>query len=139
MNLVPTEYSTKITNRYYIQIPYKLRKDMNIRGEYIFIKLNGGLIYVKPYYSDKSDPECIEQSFFADGRFRIPLTWRSQLGTDFPIKAEIFIDTDENAIVIKPYEPICTFCGSALNLSDFANKKICRNCISSIIDIFTNI
>lgn len=65
------------------------------------------------------------------GRVVIPREIRKQLDmTDGVDKFEIFMDGDN--IVLKKYQPSCTFCGSTENTVDFADQKVCKDCIEKL-------
>ena len=44
--------------------------------------------------------------------------------------SSIFVEDD--AIVLKKYEPACIFCGNAKNVVNVKGKNICRDCIEEL-------
>lgn len=38
------------------------------------------------------------------------------------------IYTDGEAVVLKEYEPFCTFCGKSEELTDYMGKRVCAEC-----------
>ncbi len=64
------------------------------------------------------------------GRIVIPKEIRNTfyLKTDDPF--EIFLDGD--SIILRKYEPFCTFCGDSDGIVLFGSKKVCRNCLKKI-------
>lgn len=69
------------------------------------------------------------------GRFVFPSELRERLGVKENGGAfEIFVDDD--SIILKKYEPACTFCGSADNIVKFADKIICKCCAEKIMKLF---
>lgn len=64
------------------------------------------------------------------GRIVIPKEVRKKLEILEQDNMEIFTDT--NCIILKKYEPYCTFCGSDEKLLSYNNNLICCNCIKRI-------
>ncbi len=64
------------------------------------------------------------------GRIVIPKAIRKQLGIEE--KDKLDIRTEGETIIVTKYTPFCTFCGSEEELSDFAEKKICKACLDKI-------
>ena len=62
------------------------------------------------------------------GRIVLPKELRRNFDLrDDETSLEIFVEDDK--IILKKYEPACVFCGSADNVVDYMNKKVCRECI----------
>ncbi len=64
------------------------------------------------------------------GRVVIPIELRRTLGIQEKDALEIFVDSER--IVFKKYEPACIFCGSADEIVDYKNKRICRQCLKDL-------
>lgn len=64
------------------------------------------------------------------GRIVIPKELRNSLGIDVKDPIEIFVEGE--FIMLKKYEPSCSFCGEARDLKEFNGKKICANCLEEI-------
>ena len=64
------------------------------------------------------------------GRIVIPKELRGSLGIDVRDPLEIFVDGE--FIMLKKYEPSCSFCGQARDLTEFKGKKICPACLEEI-------
>lgn len=61
------------------------------------------------------------------GRLCIPKELRRTSGIEDGDPIEIFTDND-GVIVLKKYEPFCTFCGSSDEVRDFRGKNVCGKC-----------
>jgi len=61
------------------------------------------------------------------GRVVIPKSLRKTLNLTAKEPVEIFVN--ENGVVLKKYEPGCSFCGEMAGLSDFKGTKICKGCL----------
>jgi transcriptional pleiotropic regulator of transition state genes len=64
------------------------------------------------------------------GRIVIPIELRRNFDIDIKDSLEIFVEG--NTIVLKKYEPICTFCGESKDIFTFEGKNICRDCARKI-------
>ena len=64
------------------------------------------------------------------GRIVLPSETRRRLNLEAKDPVEIFVEKDR--IVLKKYAPVCVFCGSDANLSDYRDKKICRTCLAEL-------
>ncbi len=64
------------------------------------------------------------------GRIVLPIELRRTLNIDLRDSLEIYVD--ENAIMLKKYEPACIFCGSADGITDFKGKNICEHCMKEL-------
>ena len=42
------------------------------------------------------------------------------------------IHVEGNSIVLRKYEPDCTFCGSSKNVVEYKGKNVCEKCIKGI-------
>ena len=73
----------------------------------------------------------IVRKFDENGRFVLPMELRKQLRlTSQDDALEIFVEDD--MIILRKYEPSCTFCASMEELISFRDKKICRKCAEKI-------
>ncbi len=60
------------------------------------------------------------------GRVVIPMEIRNKLEISQNDPLEIHVEG--NSIVLRKYEPDCTFCGSSKNVIEFKGKNICEKC-----------
>ena len=60
------------------------------------------------------------------GRVVLPVELRRTLGLDVRDPVEIFVE--EDAIVLRKYQPNCIFCGNGKSVSHFRNKPVCNEC-----------
>lgn len=64
------------------------------------------------------------------GRIVLPIELRNSLGIAEKDPLEIY--TDGKSIILKKYEPTCTFCGGAKDIVSFNGKNVCGKCVKSI-------
>ncbi|MBP3361581.1 MAG: AbrB/MazE/SpoVT family DNA-binding domain-containing protein [Clostridia bacterium] len=64
------------------------------------------------------------------GRIVIPKELRKSMSISEGDPLEIF--TDNDTIILKKYEPFCTFCGSSDMLFTFGGKNVCANCAKKL-------
>lgn len=65
------------------------------------------------------------------GRIVIPKEIRKAFDiTDNEDSLEIF--TEGNMIILKKYEPCCTFCGEAKDVLTYKDRNICPSCLEDI-------
>ncbi len=64
------------------------------------------------------------------GRVVIPMEIRNQFEIVEGTPVEMFIEN--NNIILRKYEPNCMFCGNTMDLIQFKNKLICKDCIEKI-------
>ncbi len=64
------------------------------------------------------------------GRIVLPIEMRNRLEMGPGVGVEIFFEND--AITLRKYEPTCTFCGSAKDVTEFKGKKVCKSCIDEM-------
>ncbi len=64
------------------------------------------------------------------GRIVLPIEIRNTM--DIKSRDAIEIFTDDDKIILKKYEPACTFCGNADNVVFYRNKLICRDCLENL-------
>lgn len=68
------------------------------------------------------------------GRVVLPIELRRTMGINMKDPLEIYVDTE--SIILKKYEPACTFCGSADDLKTFKGKRVCLGCRNATIYSF---
>lgn len=64
------------------------------------------------------------------GRVVLPIELRRTLGIDVKDPLEIFVDGE--CVILRRYEPACTFCGSADSVNHFQGKNVCNECVTTI-------
>ena len=64
------------------------------------------------------------------GRIVVPKELRIKLGIAACDPVEISSEGDK--IILTKYSPVCHFCGSTENISEFKEKNICAECIKEI-------
>lgn len=64
------------------------------------------------------------------GRIVLPIELRRQFGIAEKDSLEIY--TDGDSIVLKKYNPGCTFCGSVVDLVNDGGKVVCRDCLNCL-------
>lgn len=64
------------------------------------------------------------------GRLVVPMEIRKQLSINENDKLEFF--TENDAIIIKKFIPVCEFCGSPDDLETFREKPVCKNCLAEL-------
>lgn len=64
------------------------------------------------------------------GRIVIPMEIRNKLNIAENDPLEIHVEG--SSIVLKKYEPDCTFCGSSKNVVEYKGKNVCEKCISEL-------
>ena len=67
------------------------------------------------------------------GRVVIPMEIRNKLEISQNDPLEIHVEG--NSIVLRKYEPDCTFCGNAKNVVEFKGKNVCEKCRKEITNI----
>lgn len=60
------------------------------------------------------------------GRVVLPVELRRTLGLDVRDPVEVFVE--EDAIILRKYQPNCIFCGSSKTVTKFRGKAICADC-----------
>lgn len=60
------------------------------------------------------------------GRIVLPIELRRSLELEEKDSLEIFVDG--NDVVLRKYQPACTFCGSTKDIFVYGGKNICRDC-----------
>ena len=66
------------------------------------------------------------------GRIVLPIELRRTLGIAERDPLEIYVDGD--TIVIKKYQAVCVFCGSASDTVKYKGKCICPDCLKALTE-----
>lgn len=64
------------------------------------------------------------------GRVVLPIELRRTLGIEEKDPLEIYVDG--STIILKKYEPACTFCGDAGDVVNYKGKNICTSCMKEL-------
>lgn len=64
------------------------------------------------------------------GRFVVPVELRRTLDLEEGASLEIF--TEGDTILLRRYQPYCTFCGRGGTMVCHHGKNICRRCLSTL-------
>lgn len=64
------------------------------------------------------------------GRIVLPIELRRTL--NISIKDPLAIFVEEDTIVLKKYEPACTFCGNAKDVINIKGKNVCKDCVKEL-------
>ncbi len=64
------------------------------------------------------------------GRIVLPIELRRVLNIDKDAALEVYVDND--AIVLKKYQPACIFCGSGDHVEQYHGRNICGECRAAI-------
>ena len=64
------------------------------------------------------------------GRFVLPIELRRTLQIEDNDSLEVFVE--DNAIILKKYQPACIFCDDAGDVVSFHNKNVCLSCIRQL-------
>ena len=64
------------------------------------------------------------------GRVVIPIELRRTLGIDIKDSIEIYVDKD--MIILRKYNPGCTFCGEMGDTLEMSGKPVCIKCAQTI-------
>lgn len=70
------------------------------------------------------------------GRVVIPIEIRNKFNISEKDELEIYVDS--SSIILKKYEPNCTFCGSTKNLTEYKGKLVCNKCLKNISELNKN-
>lgn len=65
------------------------------------------------------------------GRIVLPAELRAKMGLKTKDSLEIFVEDDR--VILKKYEPSCTFCGNADETIMYKGKLICKKCLDDIL------
>lgn len=64
------------------------------------------------------------------GRIVIPIELRRTLSLAEGDALEIYVECEN--IILKKYEPACTFCGEARDVKNYKGKNICSECLEGL-------
>lgn len=64
------------------------------------------------------------------GRIVLPKELRETFKIDHKDPLEIYVEGD--SIILKKYEPACIFCGSANEVVNYMDKRVCKECIEKL-------
>ena len=64
------------------------------------------------------------------GRIVIPMEIRNKL--EIAENDPLEIHVEGSSIVLRKYEPDCTFCGSSRNVVEYKGKNVCEKCINEL-------
>ena len=64
------------------------------------------------------------------GRIVLPKELRNKFEIEKRDALEIY--TDDDKIILKKYEPSCTFCGDAKDVFMFKGRNICPSCVKEL-------
>ena len=67
------------------------------------------------------------------GRIVLPIELRRTL--DIAEKDSLEIYVDEDAIVLRKYQPACIFCDNSKDIVVFKGKNVCPDCLKSISEL----
>lgn len=115
-----------------IVLPKELRKTHKIveMQDSLEIYVEDNMIVLKKY-DENSNISGIVRRVDQLGRIVLPIELRRNLNiTEEKDALEIYIDDD--AIILKKYEPACIFCGNARNVFTFKGKNICPSCVEEL-------
>jgi len=64
------------------------------------------------------------------GRIVLPIELRRTL--DIAEKDSLEIYVDEDAIILRKYQPACIFCDNAKDILSYKGKNVCPECVKSL-------
>lgn len=64
------------------------------------------------------------------GRIVLPKELRATFKIEHKDPLEIYVEGDN--IILTKYEPACIFCGSATDVVNYMDKRVCRDCIERL-------
>lgn len=67
------------------------------------------------------------------GRIVLPIELRRTL--DIEVKDALEIYTDDQSIILRKYQPGCTFCGAMDIAGEVCGKRICKSCAKKIAEV----
>ena len=67
------------------------------------------------------------------GRIVVPKEIRQRFGIAKNDPVEIYVENE--SIILRKYTPVCHFCGSTDEISEYKDKCICRTCIEEISNL----
>lgn len=67
------------------------------------------------------------------GRIVVPKEIRQRFGIAKNDPVEIYVENE--SIILRKYTPVCHFCGSTEEISEYKDKCICRACVKEIASL----
>ena len=68
------------------------------------------------------------------GRFVMPISLRRTLGlNDGEGAMEVFVDGD--SVILRKYNPSCTFCNNMDDLVEYNGARVCRECVQKLVSL----
>ncbi|MCD5413442.1 MAG: AbrB/MazE/SpoVT family DNA-binding domain-containing protein [Clostridiales bacterium] len=67
------------------------------------------------------------------GRIVLPIELRRTLGVKVKDALEIYVDGA--SVILKKYEPACSFCDNASDITVYKTKNICSECLTEIKEV----
>ena len=64
------------------------------------------------------------------GRVVLPVDLRRAFGLEVCDPVEVFVD--EDAIILRKYQPSCIFCNSSKAITPFRGKPVCADCLEKL-------
>ena len=114
-----------------IVLPSSLRKDFGIKErDKIQIYLMQDFIVLKKCCDNNKKEIGVYRGVDELGRLVIPMEIRERLGLTISVSMEIYIK--DNYILLKKYEPYCSFCKCGRRLIKYKTKLICTSCINNL-------
>lgn len=65
------------------------------------------------------------------GRLVLPIELRRTLGLEEGVPMEIY--TEGETILLRRYQPFCTFCGHGGRMFTYRGKHLCQGCLSTLV------
>lgn len=133
-----------LNGKYFVVIPLPFRNQNDIKPGYYVVDYQQGIIIMK-YFCSLEDQEAYREQKIKRIVVKISKTLRFTIPKDFRAKYDIYssiligYDSESEELYMRPYLTSCVICHSLYNLYDFGEKKICSDCISSIIDTFSKV
>lgn len=130
--MIATGLTRRIDRLGRIMVPKAIRNEYGI-GEHTSVEIftKDDYIVIQKYIPTEVE---IHSKYHTDnvGRIVLPKSIRKQFQlTENDDYVEIF--TEEHCILIKKYEKSCVICGSQENLLTVKEKKICQDCVATIL------
>lgn len=146
MQQYPYPISLIYNNRLIFNVPKDLMEIMkwNIKDNIVVVYINGEFhIYHDENKSIVSSPmsktKTITSECFISLRVRYFLNNPEIVKNIRQTPYNIYYDTNKDSITLRPYEEGCIFCGKGERFAEYCCKPICRNCLKTIIDLYTGI
>ena len=118
-----------------IVIPKELRRTLHIceAKDLLEIYIEDKMIVLK-MFDENAENSGIVRGVDRLGRIVLPIELRRKLDIVEERDAlEIYIE--EDAIMLRKYQPDCVFCGDARNIIIFKGKNVCQHCLGELRSI----